>query len=117
MSSFQNNFTNEVNERSKIVHIKSDQSLKMEGILHKQENENKIWPKRNVPRSVVENYEPKFTGVSENGFQGKKINTKFEAHKNSISSSKYDKRSVQEDNVFSSQPDLNRLKVTSTEKL
>ena len=115
MSSFQNNFTNEVNERSKIVHIKSDQSLKMEGILHKQENENKIWPKRNVPRSVVENYEPKFIESSENGFEGKKNNIKFEAHKNSIQSSKYDKRSVQENNVFSSQPDLNRLKVTSTE--
>ena len=111
MSSFQNNFTNEVNERSKIVHIKSDQSLKMEGILHKQENENKIWPKRNVPRSVVENYEPKFIGVSENGFKGKKNNKDFEAHKNSIRSSKFDKRTVQENNPLS-QPDLNRFKVT-----
>ena len=97
------------------MHVKSDQSLKMAGILHKQQNENKIWPKRNVPRSVVENYEPKFIGVSENGFKGKKNNKNFEADKNSIRSSKYDKRSVQENNVFLSQPDLNRFKVTSTE--
>ena len=97
------------------MHIKSDQSLKMEGILHKQENENKIWPKRNVPRSVVENYEPKFIEVSENDFKRKKNNKNFEAHKNLIHSSKYDKRSVLENKVFVSQPDLNRFKVTSTE--
>ena len=87
----------------------------MEGILHKQENENKIWPKRNVPRSVVENYEPKFIEVSENGFKGKKDNKNFEAEENLIRSSKYDKRSVRENNVFLSQPDLNRFKVISTE--
>lgn len=89
----------------------------MEGILHKQENENKIWPKRNVPRSVAENYEPKFIEVSQNDFKGKKNNKNFEAQKNVIHSSKYDKRSVQENKVFLSQPDLNRFKVTSTEQL
>ena len=97
------------------MHVKSDQSLKMAGILHKQQNENKIWPKRNVPRSVVENYEPKFIGISENGFKGKKNSKNFEADKNLIRSSKYDKRSVQENNVFLSQPDLNRFKVTYSE--
>ena len=97
------------------MHVKSDQSLKMAGILHKQQNENKIWPKRNVPRSVVENYEPKFIGISENGFKGKKNSKNFEADENLIHSSKYDKRSVQENNVFLSQPDLNRFKVTYSE--
>ena len=87
----------------------------MAGILHKQQNENKIWPKRNVPRSVVENYEPKFIGISENGIKGKKNSKNFEADENLIHSSKYDKRSVQENNVFLSQPDLNRFKVTYSE--
>ena len=97
------------------MHVKSDQSLKMAGILHKQQNENKIWPKRNVPRSVVENYEPKFIGISENGFKGKKNSKNFEADEKLIHSSKYDKRSVQENKVILSKPDLHRFKVTCTE--
>ena len=57
--SFRHMYIQKENRSSKIIHIKSKKDLKRENneTLYKHRKQNR-WPKRNVPRSVVENYEP-----------------------------------------------------------
>ena len=47
------------NKSSNVIHIKNNKNVKIENnkTIYEQRKQNR-WPKRNVPRSVVEKYEP-----------------------------------------------------------
>ena len=52
-------FMKKENKSSNVIHIKNNKNVKIENnkTIYEQRKQNR-WPKRNVPRSVVEKYEP-----------------------------------------------------------
>ena len=76
------------NKSSKIIHIKSKKDLKRENNekLYKHRKQNR-WPKRNVPRSVVENYEP--NGYNTNELEKRSV---IDEHKKGSITTKRNKR-------------------------
>ena len=83
------------NKSSNVIHIKTKKDVKIENnkTIYEQRKQNR-WPKRNVPRSVVEKYEP-------NGYETNELDkqSSMEEHRKNTITSKRSRRHVVQENM------------------
>ena len=97
--------TIKVNKTSNIIHIQSENNLMQKNKLAYKQRKQNIWPKRNVPRSVSEKYEPNIDEDVHEIHEMRKHNLNEELKKN-LNTSKRNRRGLGE-NI--SHPNSNHL--------